>query len=492
MKASWLIAVVLTWSTANAGQEHQPAHDESNERPNIIIIVSDDQGHGDVAHFGGDIRTPNIDRIATEGATWTDWYVAAPVCTPSRFALLTGRHPQRSKYGLASVIMILDESHNAKRIADDEPTFAGALQQAGYQTALVGKWHLGHGGSEAWPTAHGFDSFYGTRGGCIDFFRHGYGDRPDWFRQNQPLDEPGYATDLLTDEAVRIIEERNPDQPLLMVLSYNAPHYGKTRDDEVPEPTGANSETNERTLLTKLHGTYQDDEGGQFRVSNSLQAKTVDMDRLDRIGFTGDNKRRHFAAMVVSMDDGIGRVLDALDRQSIADNTLVIFFADNGADETVSSAGSSGPYRGAKHTLWEGGIRVPCAMRWPNQIAPGTVISAPGSAMDIPATLAAIGGVKAEASAAFLDSFDFSPLFRNDESAQQQTIEQLNHRPLIWVRGNSRAIRLGQWKMVGDQLFNLETDPGEQHAETPEDPHLVAEMMRIRDSRINAYRSRGP
>lgn len=440
-------------------------------RPNIVIIVSDDQGHGDVSCFGGDIPTPSIDRIAVEGARWTDWYVAAPVCTPSRYALMTGRHPQRSRGGLSGVLMILDGTHDSRGLTSEEPTFARVLGESGYSTSLIGKWHLGHGDASGWPTAQGFDSFYGARGGCIDYFRHGYGHHPDWFRNDETLNETGYSTDLLTDEAVRQIRGHDTQQPMLMVLSYNAPHYGKTRDHRVGQ--------NEHTLLTRTHGEYEieGENGGEpFRVSNSLQARAEDLARLDAIGFEGDEKRRHFAAMVMAMDDGIGRVLEALDDSGLADNTLVVFFADNGADETVSSAGSSGEYRGAKHSLWEGGVRVPCVMRWPGRIEAGSVVNAPASAMDLPKTLASLAGVGGEATSSFLDSLDISGLIRGNPIERAETVERLNDRPLVWALGQAGAIRLGRWKLLGESLFDLANDPSEAHDLANEHPKLAEEL----------------
>ena len=177
----------------------------STALPNFLLIVTDDQGWGDLSCYGGDIPTPNIDRIAEEGTRFTDFYVTAPVCTPSRFSMLSGRQPWKAKSGLGDVGMMLDKSHQSHAFAKDEIIIPELLKTKGYSTALFGKWHLGHGDQTSWPLAQGFDQFYGALGGCVDFFTHKYGFVHDWYRNNEPSFDQGYTTQLITDEAIKYL-----------------------------------------------------------------------------------------------------------------------------------------------------------------------------------------------------------------------------------------------------------------------------------------------
>lgn len=293
------------------------------ERPNILLIFSDDQGWGDVSCYDSEIPTPNIDSLARDGVKFTNWYVASSICTPSRFGLLTGRYPSRSQDRLLGALMSLGEKDANRGIRSDEITIAQVLQCQNYRTALIGKWHLGHGNVGFLPTSHGFDSFYGHTAGCIDFFTMRYGIKPDWYRDEELIDETGYATDLITDEAVRFLKEQRPDRPFFLYLPYNAPHYGKGYDP------------------------------GKREVVNIMQAKPEDLARVSQIE---DPTRRVFAAMTLSLDDGIGKVLATLEQRGLQDDTLVIFMTDNGGDPDYG--GSSGALRGEKGTLFEGGAHA--------------------------------------------------------------------------------------------------------------------------------------
>ena len=350
-------AAALALTALAACASAPPATDAA--RPHIVLIVADDLGWGDVGAFGGDLATPHIDRLATEGARLTDFYAAAPVCTPSRYALLTGRYPWRSEGQLNRVVMTFDPRPD-QGLTDAEPTLAEALCEAGYETALVGKWHLGHADPRHFPTRHGFEHFYGAAGGCIDYFTHAYATEHDWFRGEEPLVEEGYATDLMTAEAVRVIEERDGERPLFLFVSYTAPHYGKSiQEDVAGEP---------HTLVTRGFGQPRTDPatGRAVQPVNTLQARLTDV-----VDARTSEPRDVYAAMVRALDDGVGEVLATLEREGLADDTLVLFTADNGADRTPSNAGSSGPWRGAKHSLYEGGIRVPSAVRWPGACRAG-------------------------------------------------------------------------------------------------------------------------
>jgi arylsulfatase A-like enzyme len=318
----------------------------SSERPNIVFILSDDQGVNDVGCYGSEIRTPHIDSLAHEGAKFDNFYVASSICTPSRFSFLTGKYPSRSKDELLGALMYLSDENRGLR--QEETTIASVLQKVDYSTALIGKWHLGHGEKEFLPTRHGFSIFKGHTGGCIDFYTMSYGNQKDWYEGEEIVDKTGYATDLITDEAVEYI--KNParkQNPFFLLLAYNAPHYGKGWDD------------------------------GSKKPINIMQPPP---EYLARVTYIKDPTRRKFAAKVVNLDDNIGRVLEAIDNSELKENTLVIFVTDHGGDPKYG--GSNLPLRGLKAGLFEGGIKVPCLMRWPAKIQAGKSIGSIISALD--------------------------------------------------------------------------------------------------------------
>ena len=409
-------------------------------RPNVILIFSDDQGYNDVSCFGGEIPTPNIDSIARNGAKFTDFYVASPVCTPSRFSLLTGRYPNRSQDQLLGPLMFVEGPDLQRGIHKGETTLAEMLKGKGYRTALAGKWHLGHGEKHYLPTNHGFDTFLGHTGGCIDYFTMKYGNRPSWYRDTTFKEESGYATDIITEEAIRFINAGD-QEPFFLYLAYNAPHFAKSWDD------------------------------GNNQFLHLLQAKPEDIAAFSHIQ---DWDRRVYAAMVKAMDDGIGRILGNLKERGIAENTLVIFICDNGADPKYG--GSNLPLRGAKHTLWEGGIRVPAVMQWPGRIQPGVVIDQPASALDIVPTVTKFA--KVDTSGLTLDGIDLAPaLFRGRSTP----------RYLYFNRGFDMALRFGRWKYIRDRasepaLFDLRRDPTEQNDLAAKRPEKLAELMAAHDA----------
>ncbi|MEM7147357.1 MAG: sulfatase-like hydrolase/transferase [Verrucomicrobiota bacterium] len=434
--------------------------------PNFVLILTDDQGINDVACYSSEIPTPNIDRLATEGLKFNSFYAASSICTPSRFGLLTGQNPARSQDQLLSALMFLPEEDKDRGLRPHETTIAQVLRdRAGYDTALIGKWHLGHGDNKFLPTNHGFNSFIGHTGGCIDFFTMTYGIVPDWYHDTEHVNENGYATELITEEAVSYLESRIQDRassietPFFLFLPYNAPHFGKgwSPADEAPV--------------------------------NIMQPQAADLKRVD---FIQDKIRREFAAMVVSLDDGIGRILDTLDETGLAENTLVIFMTDHGGDPKYG--GSNRPYRGDKATLFEGGIHVPCLMRWPGKIEPGSNTNALTWALDIFPTLSHFAG--ADISDLTLDGENIAPIILEGTPGNPD-------REMFWEtgkhahldRGNWIALRQGPWKYLQDPnadtpfLFNLTTDPIESLNQAPLQPERLKEMQSRAEEIAKKYRA---
>jgi arylsulfatase A-like enzyme len=404
-------------------------------RPNVLLIFADDLGIGDVSCYGSEIQTPHIDSLARDGAKFEAFYVAAPACTPSRFGLLTGRYPNRSRDQLLGALMFLQPRDDTRGIRAGETTVAEMLQRGGYRTAIIGKWHLGHGLPEFSSRQHGFDYSYGSQGGCVDYFTLRYGEKPDWFRNDRPLVEEGYATDVITDDAVRWLEQQRTDKPFFLYLAYTAPHYGKGWDAAKQQPT------------------------------NILQAKPADRARYAHIA---DADRREYAGMVAALDDGVGRVLETLRAAKLDQNTLVIFTSDNGGDPRYG--GGNKPFRGQKNQLFEGGIREPCVMRWPGKIKPASVVRTPATALDLFPTFCDLAGVKRGGMA--LDGDSLMPLLLEGKP--------LPTRDLFWQRPKDAALRRGEWKYLrdatGEMLFNLKSDPAEANDLAAEKPKVLRQL----------------
>ena len=416
------------------------------EAPNILLIFTDDQGWNDVGCYGSEIPTPNIDRIAAEGVRFDNFYSASSICTPSRFGLLTGRNPGRSQDQLLSALMFMADEHKQTSIKKHETTIAEWLRsKAGYETALIGKWHLGHGSPDLLPPSRGFDFFRGHTGGCIDFFTMTYGIIPDWYHGTKHVSENGYATELITDEAIEYLKQRKQEKSFFLYLAYNAPHFGKGYSPKDKAPV------------------------------NIMQPQAADLKRVSSIE---DKIRREFAAMTVNLDDGIGRVLQALDETGLADNTLVIFLTDHGGDPVYG--GSNLPLRGNKAELFEGGIKVPCMMRWPGTIPAGTVVPEPCSAIDLFPTFSELAGI--DETAQFLDGVSLAPVLK-----QQKTPP--GDREFFWQTGRHEelnrsgwgALRKGNYKYVnspkeGEFLFNISNDPNEKTDLKKTDPEKFSAL----------------
>ncbi len=385
-------------------------------RPNLLLVFSDDQGYHDVSCYGSEIPTPNIDSIARNGVKFEQFYSAAPVCTPSRYGLLTGRYPARSRDRLLNALM----PPSPKGIHPGETTLAEVLKQHGYRTALIGKWHLGSAKPEFLPNRHGFDHYDGFLHGCIDYFDFTYGGMPSWFRNEKPFTPPrGYTTNYLTDQAIAWLR-RNQPNPFFLYLPYNAPHYGK--------------------------GAYDPKTG---KASNVLQAPE---EYLRRFAHIQDEKRRVYAAMVAALDDNIGRLLQSLRELRLEENTLVVFISDNGG--ATGFGGVNTPLRGHKSQLFEGGIRVPAVMQWKGRIAPGRRLRQPAGSVDLFLTFCALAGISPPAN---LDGRDLRPvLFEN--RAFERDLFWRTERDEAYLLGDRKYIRAGDGQ---EFLFDLARDPRE-------------------------------
>jgi len=388
-------------------------------RPNVLFILADDLGYGDLSCYGRpDYQTPVLDGLARQGIKFMSAYAAAPVCTPTRCAFHTGRYPQRLEVGLREP---LTQQNGADiGLPLDHPTVASLVKKTGYDTALIGKWHLGWK-PEFGPNQHGFDEFFGILSGAADYFTHKASDAAgehgpdgglDLWENLAPVQRVGYLTDLLTAKAVEYVTRRRT-QPFYLSLHYNAPHSPW----EGPE---------DAAIGHTDHGPGPMVEGGSLTI---------------------------YAAMMRSMDAGIGRVLDALRRAGAERNTLVIFTSDNGGERYSFNW----PFSFQKGFLWEGGIRVPAIVRWPGVVPAGRTTEQAAITMDWTATI--LSAASATADPAYpLDGEDLLPVCRGARAPYDRT--------LFWRAQIRDAARSGRWKYLkdpsGERLYDLAGDPGEK------------------------------
>ena len=401
------------------------------ERPNIIFILADDLGWGDLSCYGRpDYRTPNLDRLASQGVKFTDAYSASAVCTPTRVGFITGRYPARLKIGL---IEPLPANNRQVGLDPNHPTIASLLKGSGYETALVGKWHMGFR-PEWGPVAHGFDEFFGILAGAADYHLHktGLGD-PDLYENLKPVEQKGYLTDLFTNRAVDYIRRRRKT-PFYLSLHYTAPHW-----------------------------PWQDRQGGE-RVS--FTDKTI-----EPITMGGGGSLKLYAEMVRIMDEGVGRVMKTLRDMGIERDTLIFFTSDNGGERFSYDW----PFSGGKGDLLEGGIRVPAIVRWPGVIRPNQVTHQMAVTMDWTATILAAAGAK-PADGYALDGIDLLPIIRGASPVHDRTF--------FWRIYDQDAVRQGKWKYFRNgarrHLFDLSFDEHEQADFGQKNPallqHLTAEF----------------
>ena len=405
---------VAALGTATLATRLAPA--QTRARPNILFILADDMGWGDLSCYGRpDYKTPNLDRLAAQGMRFTNAYSAAPVCTPTRVGFHTGRYPARLPVGLEEPIWersALGDKIKTTGIPLDHPTVSSLIKAVGYDTALVGKWHLGYLPYFS-PLKAGFDEFFGIMSGAVDHFSHNdMTNSGDLFEGEVPVERVGYLTELLTDRAVGYIKRRHT-KPFYLSLHYTAPHWPW----EGPKDLAFSEAMN--------YGP------AGFRAGGSLKV---------------------YAEMMKSLDTGVGRVLDALRSSGLEKNTLVIFTSDNGGERFSFNW----PFRGEKMDLHEGGVRVPAIVRWPGVTRVG-VSDQPAITMDWTATMIAAAGGRPDP-AYPLDGDDLSEVFRGKRSAFDRTF--------FWRTYRQGATRQGKWKYIREGkdefLHDLSVDEHEQ------------------------------
>jgi arylsulfatase A len=410
-----LFAIVVLTTASQASAAGPP-------RPNIVLVLVDDMGYGDLGCYGSEIATPRIDSLARDGVKLTDFYANGPVCTPTRCGLMTGRYQQR--VGLEWAI---GPGLTEPGLPTSEITLPRLLKDAGYNTAMFGKWHLGYK-PEFGPLAHGFDEFFGLLSGNHDFYSHReINGEPDLIEGDQPITKEGYTTDLITARSVEFLHRQSIEKPFFLYVAYNALHWPfqpPDRPDDV---------------------------------------------RIRETWFNGN--RDDYAAMLRRVDDGVGQILDALSARKLDENTLVIFTDDNGGERLSRNA----PMTHHKGTLWEGGIRVPCLLRWPGHLPTGRVSSQVGIMMDLTATAVSLAGATLPEGRT-LDGVDLMPILTGQAEPTDRTLFWRINRP----NRRQAAVRDGKWKYLRDggidMLFDLEADVSERSDVQYRHPEVLARL----------------
>ena len=391
---------------------------QPRRRPNIVLVTADDLGYGDLSGYGrADYTTPLLDRLAAEGTRFTQAYSIAPICTPTRVGFMTGRYPARHPIGLYEPLTQSPE-HRQLGLDPAHPTVSSLLKAAGYTNALFGKWHLGVK-PEFGPNRHGFDEFFGPLNGAVDYVTHRTAEgEPDLYRNDVRVEETGYLTDLIADEAVRFIRQRR--EPFFLSHQGTAPHSPWQRRGDPPAGPSV----------------------GPFDAG------------------PGDR----YPDMVRALDEAVGRILAALADARLAEHTLVIFASDNGGVRYSSMGGLAG----GKAQLWEGGIRVPMFLRWPGVIPAAVTTAQVATTLDLSATIIAAAGAEPSVDHP-LDGIDLLPILTGREPQLERTV--------CWrtvQRTRHAAVRKGGWKYLrdeqGEYLFDLVLDPGERRDRRGDEP----------------------
>jgi arylsulfatase A-like enzyme len=424
----------------------------ADPKPNIVFIMADDLGNADLGYRGGEMKTPNIDKLAKEGIRLESFY-GEPVCTPSRAALMTGRYPMQ--YGLQTLVIFPSHTYG---LPTDERTLPQALKEAGYRTLMTGKWHLGHADKKYWPQNRGFDYFYGNVMGEVNYFTRERGGVIDWQRNGKFLREEGYYTTLIGDDAVKLIDEQDGKTPFFLYFASLAPHAPY----QVPEK-------------------YKD-------LYPAIK----------------DKNRQAYAGMISALDEDVGRIVAALEKKKLLDNTIILFASDNGGatsgmfasgskskeergaeeggiEQGQKAPASNAPFRGGKGSLYEGGVRVPAFVSWPGHLQP-RVVNDPLHMVDVMPTLLALAGGKGSPDHP-MDGKDMWPTLAEGKPSPNEDV-------LINVEAFRGAVRKGDWKLVKiallpgkTELFDLATDPSEATNVADQHPDVVRDL----EARLLAY-----
>lgn len=414
-RRQFIAGALAASATTKAGAQKRS---NSQVRSNILFILADDMGWGDLSCYGRpDYKTPNLDKLASQGIRFTNAYSAAPVCTPTRVGFFTGRYPARLRVGLEEPIHerkeLTTDQLKTYGIPNEHPTVASLIRTAGYSTALIGKWHVGYLPYFG-PLKSGFDEFFGNMSGAVDHFTHkDMTNSLDFFDGEVAVEKIGYVTDLLTDRAVEYIR-RPHEKPFYLSLHYTAPHWPW--------------------------------EGPRDRaVSDGM--------KYDSVGFRAGGSLKVYAEMMKNLDAGIGRVLDTLRSTGLDRNTLVIFTSDNGGERFSFNW----PFTGQKMDLHEGGVRVPAIVRWPGVTKAGTTSNQPVITMDWSATMIAAAGGNADPG---------YPLDGEDLIGVLNAQRAIFDRNFFWRTRRQGAMRSGRWKYIregkAESLHDLSTDEREQ------------------------------
>lgn len=431
--------ILTLFALAALSLNHSSAADS---KPNIVYFLVDDLGYADCGFNGGkDIRTPNIDKLAKEGAVLKSYYVQ-PVCSPTRSALMTGR------YAIHTGVYNVVRPGAPWGLPLAERLLPQALKEVGYTTAICGKWHLGEFYSDYTPTHRGFDHQYGHFFGALDYFKHDRDGKMDWYRDDKPLVEEGYTTHLVSKEACRLVREQSADKPLFLYVPFNGIHSPHQVPDSYTEP-------------------YKD---------------------LPKL-------RQTIAGMLSAVDEAIGQITAALDEKGLRQNTLIIFSSDNGGP-SPGTATMNTPLRAGKATIYEGGIRVASFATWPGKIPAGITIDEPMHAVDWFPTLVKLTGAPAEQKLA-PDGLDIWPVLTQGAKSPHEALL------LPGMAPDKMALRMGDWKLLLNpsdkdaedakasekssgkmELYNLAADIAEKNNLATTQPEKLAELRTRLDALI--------
>lgn len=393
--------------------------------PNIIIILADDLGWNDVSLHGSEIKTPNIDALIKSGIKLNRFYVA-PICSPTRAGLLTGKYPNR--FGLRDYVISPVVKYG---LPPQEVTIAEALAKAGYKhRGAFGKWHLGHSSKKYHPLQQGFTFYYGHYNGAIDYFTHNRSYQLDWHRNYEPSFDKGYSTDLIANEVIEFIHEKSKGpEPFFAYVPFNAPHAPMQAKHEHLLQYGFDPD---RPLLqignNPSNRGYNESDPGYGAQGN------------------GNSVRQTYAAMVASLDENIGRIIEYLDKNSLRENTIIWFMSDNGGEEKMG--GNNFPLRGQKYSEWEGGVRVISSISWPEKIKAGGICNELTAYIDVlPTLLNLVGGTDNIKR----DGINIWPAISDNTTLKRD----------LFLGGD--AVVNKEWKLNKGELFRIDEDPNEKN-----------------------------